>query len=441
MEVIKASITTKEIEGKQMKEYIGQRVKLHGSIYKIRKMSGFAFVLLRTKREVIQCVYSEEFSQFEIGRLKEEACVIISADVVAEERSKSGWELRLVEITILSEPKEELPVVINQKIVDTSMETLLDYRPITLRNEKERAIFKLQEGICVGFRNFLLQESFTEVHTPKIVYAGAEGGANIFQLKYFDREAYLAQSPQFYKQMMVGVFERVFEIAPVFRAEKHDTSRHLNEYTSVDLEMGYIESFYDIMQMETRMLRYTMEYLLANYQEELSLLQITLPKIKEIPAIKFMEAKELISKEYHREIKDLEDFEPEEEKLLYEIIKKKSGSEFVFVTHYPSKKRPFYAMEDPQNPEETLSFDLLFRGLEITTGGQRIHQYQEQVKKMQSRNMTVEQFESYLMMHKYGMPPHGGLGLGLERFTSKLLKQNNVRQSTLFPRDINRLIP
>ncbi len=441
MEVIKASITTKEIEGKQMKEYIGQRVKLHGSIYKIRKMSGFAFVLLRTKREVIQCVYSEEFSQFEIGRLKEEACVIISADVVAEERSKSGWELRLVEITILSEPKEELPVVINQKIVDASMETLLDYRPVTLRNEKERAIFKLQEGICVGFRNFLLQESFTEVHTPKIVYAGAEGGANIFQLKYFDREAYLAQSPQFYKQMMVGVFERVFEIAPVFRAEKHDTSRHLNEYTSVDLEMGYIESFYDIMQMETRMLRYTMEYLLANYQEELSLLQITLPKIKEIPAIKFMEAKELISKEYHREIKDLEDFEPEEEKLLYEIIKKKSGSEFVFVTHYPSKKRPFYAMEDPQNPEETLSFDLLFRGLEITTGGQRIHQYQEQVKKMQSRNMTVEQFESYLMMHKYGMPPHGGLGLGLERFTSKLLKQNNVRQSTLFPRDINRLIP
>jgi nondiscriminating aspartyl-tRNA synthetase len=205
--------------------------------------------------------------------------------------------------------------------------------------------------------------------------------------------------------------------------------------------MGYIESFHDIMQMETRMLRFTMEYLSANYQQELSLLNVTLPQTKEIPAIKFMEAKELISKEYNREIKDFEDFEPEEEKLLYEIIKKKTGSEFVFVTHYPTKKRPFYAMEDPQNTEETLSFDLLFRGLEITTGGQRIHQYQEQVKKMQSRNMTVEQFESYLMMHKYGMPPHGGLGLGLERFTSKLLNQNNVRLSTLFPRDINRLTP
>jgi nondiscriminating aspartyl-tRNA synthetase len=441
MEAIKGNVTEKVIEGSQMKEYIGQRIQLHGSIYKIRKMSGFAFVLLRTKREVIQCVYSEEFSQFEIGGLKEEACVIITADVVAEERSKSGWELRLIEITVLSEPSEELPVVINQKLVDASMETLLDYRPITLRNEKERAIFKLQEGICAGFRNFLHHESFTEVHTPKIVYAGAEGGANIFQLKYFDREAYLAQSPQFYKQMMVGVFERVFEIAPVFRAEKHDTSRHLNEYTSVDFEMGYIQSFHDIMQMETKMLRFTMEYLSTNYQYELTLLNVKLPEIAEIPAIKFMEAKELISKEFHREIKDFEDFEPEEEKLLYEVIKKKTGSEFVFVTHYPSKKRPFYAMEDSQNPEETLSFDLLFRGLEITTGGQRIHQYQEQVKKMESRNMTVEQFESYLMMHKYGMPPHGGLGLGLERFTSKLLNQNNVRLSTLFPRDINRLTP
>lgn len=441
MEAIKGNVTARVIEANEMNEYIGQRVQLHGSIYKIRKMSGFAFVLIRCKREVIQCVYSEEFSQFEIGALKEEACVIVTADVIAEERSKSGWELRLVEVTVLSEPREELPVVINQKLVEASMETLLDYRPITLRNEKERAIFKLQEGICTGFRNFLLKESFTEVHTPKIVYAGAEGGANIFQLKYFDQEAYLAQSPQFYKQMMVGVFERVFEIAPVFRAEKHDTSRHLNEYTSVDFEMGYIDSFQDIMQMETRMLGFTMEYLSANYQHELSLLNVKLPEITEIPAIKFMEAKELISKEYHREIKDLEDFEPEEEKLLYELIKKKTGSEFVFVTHYPSKKRPFYAMEDAQNPEETLSFDLLFRGLEITTGGQRIHHYQEQVAKMQSRNMTVEQFESYLMMHKYGMPPHGGLGLGLERFTSKLLNQNNVRLSTLFPRDMNRLTP
>lgn len=282
---------------------------------------------------------------------------------------------------------------------------------------------------------------FTEIHSPKIVFAGAEGGANIFHLNYFNKDAYLTQSPQFYKQMMVGVFERVFEIGPVFRAEKHDTSRHLNEYTSVDFEMGYIESFKDIMQMETMMLKHTLAELKENYSYELELLNVKLPDITAIPSIRFKEAKELISREYKREIRDFDDFEPEEEKLLYEIIKKETGSEFVFVTHYPSKKRPFYTMDDKTNPDETLSFDLLFRGLEITTGGQRIHDYNEQIQKMRQRNMNIVLFESYLMIHKYGMPPHGGLGMGLERFTSKLLNQDNVRFSTLFPRDINRLTP
>lgn len=439
--MLQGNIIDRDIEAEEIENYVGQRIRIHGSIYKIRKMSGFAFVLLRTKRKIVQCVYSEEFSQFDLNLLKEESSVCVTADVVKEERSKTGWELRMFEAKVLSTPQEELPIVINNKIVDTSMENLLDFRPITLRNEKERAIFKLQEGICNGLRAFLLGQKFTEIHTPKIVYAGAEGGANIFKLDYFGKEAYLAQSPQFYKQMMVGVFERVFEIAPVFRAEKHDTSRHLNEYTSVDFEMGYIESFEDIMEMETKMLQFTMHYLEVNYSYELELLKVSLPDVTGIPAIKFNEAKELISKEYKREIKDFDDFEPEEEKLLSKIIEKKTGSEFVFVTHYPSKKRPFYAKEDMNNREETLSFDLLFRGLEITTGGQRIHDYNEQSEKMKRRGMTVELFESYLMMHKYGMPPHGGLGLGLERFTSKLLNQENVRLATLFPRDIHRVTP
>jgi nondiscriminating aspartyl-tRNA synthetase len=429
------------IEFEDIEKYIGQSISIHGSIYKIRKMSSFSFVLLRTKRRFVQCIYSEEFSHFDINLLKEETCVYFTADVVSEERSKTGWELRILEVNVLSTPEEELPIVINNKIVDTSIEKLLDFRPITLRNEKERAIFKLQEGICNGFRAFLLEQKFTEIHTPKIVYAGAEGGANIFKLNYFGKEAFLAQSPQFYKQMMVGVFERVFEIAPVFRAEKHDTSRHLNEYTSVDFEMGFIESFEDIMQMETMMLHFTMNYLKENYNSELELLKVVIPNVTEIPVVKFMEAKELIAKEYKREIKDFDDFEPEEEKLLCKIILQKTGSELVFVTHYPSKKRPFYAKEDSNNTEETLSFDLLFRGLEITTGGQRIHDYNEQVEKMKRREMTIELFESYLMMHKYGIPPHGGLGLGLERFTSKLLNQDNVRLATLFPRDIHRVTP
>lgn len=441
--MIKINGTIKEtsIESEELIKHIGETIKIHGSIYKIRKMRGFAFVILRTKRAFVQCIYNEGMVNINLADLIEESCVSIEAEVIPEERSKTGYELKITNIEVLSEPVEELPIVINNKLIDTSMENLLDYRPITLRNEKERAIFKLQEGICNGFRNFLQAEKFTEIHTPKIVFAGAEGGANIFSLDYFNKKAYLAQSPQFYKQMMVGVFERVFEIAPVFRAEKHDTSRHLNEYTSVDCEMGYINSFYDIMEMETKMLQYTMKYLAEHYQNVLSLLQLELPEVAEIPAIKFYEAKELIAKEYNREIKDWDDFEPEEEKLLYEVIKKNTGSEFVFVTHYPTKKRPFYAKEDPNNKEVTESFDLLFRGLEITTGGQRIHNYYEQIAKMEARNMTVESFESYLMMHKYGMPPHGGLGLGLERFTSKLLNQNNVRYSTLFPRDINRITP
>jgi len=441
MHTINGIIQNNHIEYENIKEHIGKTIQIHGSIYKIRRMSGFAFVILRTSRELIQCIYSHEFSEFNLDILKEESCIELTAFVVADERSRTGWELRMISVKVLTTPSSESPIVINNKRVDTSLENLLNYRPITLRNEKERAIFKLQEGICKGFRNFLLDNKFTEIHSPKLVYAGAEGGANIFTVNYFGKELYLAQSPQFYKQMMVGVFERVFEIGPVFRAEKHDTSRHLNEYTSVDLEMGYIKSFEDIMQMEVRMLKYTIDELKENYKHELELLNVDLPAIEGIPSIKFMEAKELIAGEYNREIKDYEDFEPEEEKLLSEFIKKHTASDFVFVTHYPSKKRPFYTMDDPNNPSETLSFDLLFRGLEITTGGQRIHNYNEQLSKMQQRNMNISLFDSYLMLHKYGIPPHGGLGLGLERFTCKLLNQDNVRLTTLFPRDINRVIP
>ncbi len=429
------------VEAEQLWQFIGSKVQLHGMVYKIRKMSDFAFVLIRTKRSVVQCIYSSEFSNFSLEELQEESAVRITANVITEERSKTGYELQMLTIEILSEPEEISPIVINNKRVDTSLENLLNYRPVTLRNEKERAVFKIQEGLCRAIREFLYKERFTEIHSPKIVAEGAEGGANIFKLDYFGKQAYLAQSPQFYKQMMVGVFERVFEIAPVFRAEKHDTARHLNEYTSVDFEMGFIEGFEEIMEMETGMLKYSMAFLEENYETELALLKLKLPEITEIPAVKFAEAKEMVAKVYHREIRDMHDFEPEEEKLLSELIKKQTGSEFVFVTHYPSAKRPFYAMDSKENPEETLSFDLLFRGLEVTTGGQRIHNYREQVEKMEARGMNPEAFESYLMMHKAGMPPHGGLGLGLERLTGKLLNQENVRLATLFPRDINRVTP
>lgn len=424
-----------------LKKQIGEEVTIQASVYKIRKMSGFAFVILRTGRELIQCIWSKEEASFDISELFENSCVKVKGRIIEDTRSKAGFEIHLLEVKILSTPVEEVPVVINNKEVKVSLETLLDYRPITLRNEKERAIFRVQEGICQGARLFLQEQLFTEIHSPKIVYAGAEGGANIFKMDYFGREAYLSQSPQFYKQMMVGVYDRVYEIGAVYRAEKHDTSRHLNEYMGLDFEMGYIEDFSEIMEMETKMIQRMMSHLELNYKNELSLLNVALPKVKEIPTITFMEAKNRIGSTYNREIKDYYDFEPEEEKLLYEIIKKETGNDFVFVTHYPTAKRPFYAMEDSNNQEVTLSFDLLFRGLEVTTGGQRIHDYNQQIEKMRVRGMDPGLFESFLMIHKYGMPPHGGLGMGLERFTMCLLGRNNVRETSLFPRDIKRLVP
>lgn len=432
---------TEELEAEQLGAHIGEIVRLHGSIYKIRKMSSFAFVLLRTKRQMVQCVYEPAYARFALEELKEEACVRFTAEVIREERSRSGYDLHLLEVEILSEPEEVPPVVINQKRVNTSIENLLDYRPITLRNEKERAVFQIQARICQAFREFLDGQHFTEIHTPKLVAAGAEGGANIFSLSYFGEQAYLAQSPQFYKQMMVGVFDRVFETAPVFRAEKHNTKRHLNEYTSLDFEMGYIDGFEDIMEMETGFLQYTMELLKTSYAKELELLKIKLPDVTSIPRVRFDEAKQRVAEKYNRQFRNPFDLEPEEEVLIGQYFKEEYGSDFVFVTHYPSKKRPFYAMDDPADETYTLSFDLLFRGLEITTGGQRIHDYNKLMEKIAKRGMETEGMESYLSAFKYGMPPHGGLGIGLERLTMQLIGEDNVREATLFPRDLSRLEP
>ena len=325
--------------------------------------------------------------------------------------------------------------------MNVSLEKNLNLRPITLRNIRERAKFRIQMGIGEGFRNFLTSQGFTEVHTPKIGARGAEGGANIFKLDYFHRPAVLSQSPQFWKQMMVGVFERVFEIGPVFRAEKHNTKRHLNEYTSMDFEMGFIDSFYDIMDMETGALQAIMKNLQENYAKELKILNVDVPNVDKIPSVRFDEAKKLVSEKYNRQIKNPYDLDPEEEVLIGRYFKEEYGADFVYVTHYPSKKRPFYAMDDPADETFTLSFDCLFRGLEITTGGQRIHDYQMLLDKIEKRGMTPEGMDAYLMAFKCGMPPHGGLGLGLERLTMQLLGEENVRETTLFPRDMTRLEP
>ncbi|MBQ3047285.1 MAG: aspartate--tRNA(Asn) ligase [Clostridia bacterium] len=445
MDKINGTVLTDTIDFSEFSKHDGEVVSIRGYVHRIREMTGFSFVIIRTAKDTVQCVYAPEFSDYRWDeKICEEACVKVTGKVVSSKDAKGNdrYELQIHDIKILSLPAEGLPIVINKKQLDNiQLSTVLDLRPIAMRNPKERAIFKVQEGIARGFREYLMKNGFTEIRSPKIVFAGAEGGTNIFKLDYFGKEVFLAQSPQLYKQALVGVYERVFEIAPVFRAEHHDTSRHLNEYTSMDLEMGFINGFEDIMNTEVGALKYIMNLLKTEYKEEVELLHADIPEITDIPVIKFMDAKELLMKKFKYQPQDMKDFDPQEEELLGKYAKKELGSDFLFVTHYPSKKRPFYTMDDPTDPEYTLSFDLLFRGLEITSGGQRIHDYKEQVAKMEKLGMNPELFETYLMLHKYGAPPHGGLGIGLERLTMHLLGAKNVRETTMFPRDINRVTP
>ena len=445
MDKINGTFLSETVCFKDFKSFNNQIVTVKGYIHRIREMTGFSFVIIRTERDLIQCVYAPEFSSYRWDeKLCEEACVKVVGKVVSSTDAKGNerFELQIHDIVILSLPAQGLPIVINKKQLDNiQLSTVLDLRPISMRNPKERAIFKVQEGIARGFRECLMKNGFTEIRSPKINFAGAEGGTNIFKLDYFGKQVYLAQSPQLYKQALVGVYQKVFEVAPVFRAEHHDTSRHLNEYTSMDFEMGFINGFEDIMNTEVMVLKYIMNLLKTEYKDELDILHVDVPEITEVPVIKFMDAKELLMTKFKYKPQDMKDFDPAEEELLGKYAKKELNSDFLFVTHYPSKKRPFYTMDDPNDPEYTLSFDLLFRGLEITSGGQRIHDYNEQVEKMKKCGMDPEQFETYLMLHKYGAPPHGGLGIGLERLTMHLLGAKNVRETTMFPRDINRVTP
>lgn len=420
----------------------GQKVKVNGAVHTIRDMGTVAFVVLRKREGLLQGVYEEGTAGFDLKDLREADAVEIEGTLEKNEKAPNGIEIRMESLRILSEPEADMmPLAISKWKLNTSLDAKLNYRPIALRNVRERAKFKLQEGITRAFRDFLYEQGFTEIYTPKIGAKSAEGGANLFRLDYFHRPAVLQQSPQLYKQMMVGVFDRVFETAPVFRAEKHNTKRHLNEYTSLDFEMGYIDGFEDIMAMETGFLQYTMALLEKEYARELKILDIKVPKTKEIPAVRFDEIKRLVAEKYDRKIKNPFDLEPEEEMLISRYAKEEWDADFVFVTHYPSKKRPFYAMDDPADSTYTLSFDLLFRGMEITTGGQRIHDYHELLAKMEKRGMTDEGMEQYLSAFKHGMPPHGGLGIGMERLTMKMMNEDNVRETTLFPRDLSRLEP
>jgi len=430
---------------KSLVDHIDTEVTIGGWVDVRRDHGKLIFMDIRDGNGYVQTVVLPEHTEaLEVATtLRSEDVVLVTGKVNArpERMVKEGMngslELEVLSIEVLSKA-QELPFAPD---VELNLDTLLDYRPLTLRSRKERAIFKVQAEIVRAYRDFLVGEGFTEFQSPKLVGGDAEGGAGVFKVEYFkSHDAYLATSPQFYKQMMVGVYEKVFTVGNVYRAEKHSTSRHINEYTSLDLEMGFIKDHTDIMALETRMLRYIIEQLRTNVAEEFKTLGAELPTAPEtFPSFKLREVQALIKQETGEDCTEEPDLEPQHERWLSAYAKEKFDSDFVFVTHYPVSKRPMYTYEDEADEGFTKSFDLLFRGIEITTGGQRIHNHDLLVEKIKGKGLDPTNFSFYLQSFKYGMPPHGGLGMGLERLTAKMLGLDNVKEATLFPRDLNRI--
>lgn len=426
-------------------ENIGKTVSISGSVDVRRDHGKLVFLDIRDRSGKVQvvCLPNHEEALTLAQTLRPEW--IVSIEGVVNERPEKmrtegvngNLELEATSITILAEA-QELPF---EKDTQVNLDTYLDYLPLTLRSERARAIFRVQAEITNAYRGFLGLEGFTEFQAPKLIGDDAEGGANVFSVPYFnDKVAHLGTSPQFYKQIMVGVLERVYAIGNVYRAEKHSTTRHLNEYTSMDMEMGFITDHRDLMEVETRLMHAIIKQLGENCASEFKLLDATLPAApQEFPTMKLREALELIYKETGRDNRNEPDLEPEDERWLSEWAAREKGSDFLFITHYPVSKRPMYTMEDTNDPGYTSSFDLLFRGVEITTGGQRRHNYDNLVEGIKSKGLDPEKFSYYLQAFKYGMPPHGGWGMGLERLTQKMLGLANVKEATLFPRDINRI--
>jgi len=430
---------------KNLKENTGKEVKIAGFVDIRRDHGKLIFIDLRDMDGLVQMVALPNHKEaHEIAQKLRPEWVIEVEGIVNERPEKminpdletGTIEIEITGIKVLSEA-QELPF---DKDTELNLDTYLNHLPLTLRDEKKRAIFKVQANIIQGFREFLIKDNFTEIQVPKIVGEDAEGGANSFELEYFKHKAYLAQSPQFYKQIMVGVFERVFTTTSVYRAEKHSTTRHLNEYTSLDFEFGFIKDHEDIMAMQNRLLVFMVNKLKENCSKEFKILEATIPEVSEkIPQMKLKEAQELIKKETGEDCTKELDLEPQHERWLCDYAKEKLDSEFIFITHYPTAKRPMYTYEDENDLGYTKSFDLLFRGVEITTGGQRIHNYEKLVEAIKKKGFDPEKFSFYLQAFKYGMPSHGGIGMGLERLTAKMLGLENIKEATLFPRDLNRI--
>ncbi len=425
----------------QLKEKIVENVGLCGRIYSRRELGeDLVFLNLQDKDGLVQVVFEGNYAKN--ADVKIASIVKIFGFVKEEKRSAIGVEIQGERLELLEAPKEELPFDLSKKLLKVELSTLLDNRPITIRHETIRSIFNIYDTVISSYSEIMRSLGFKEVKTPKILGAASEGGANFFCLDYFDKKAFMAQSPQFYKQMCVGAFERVFEVGSVFRAERSFTTRHVNEYISLDAEFGFIKDYTDVMDMLTLAIKYIFNRIEEKNINDLKFHNAELPKIPEkIPAVKLAEMKKIIKERYKYDVPKDTDIDPQGEVYACQYAKEEFNSDFIFLTHYPKAQRPFYTMPDDENPEETKSFDLIFKGTEITTGSQRIHRYDDLVKSINDFGLDYEDFGFYLEAFKYAMPPHGGWGMGSERIVYKLLNLGSIKEAILFPRDVKRLHP
>ena len=422
----------------ELSKMANETVMLRGWVHKIIDLSHVVFVKLRDKSGIVQLVCDKD----QVKDLRLENAIEVIGTKCENEKAPGGIEIEVDNIKILGTTYyEKLPFEVNSFKNKAALETQLDHRTIALRRPEVRAIFKVQNEIETAFRDYLKEKHFEQIHTAKIIDSSTEGGSEMFTVNYFDRRSFLAQSPQFYKQMMVGAgFERVFEIGHAYRAELHNTWRHLNEYVSLDVEMGFIKDEYELMDLEEGFINYLYEHLNKTCKKELEMYKIELPQKVNIPRITLDKAHEILLEKYNKK-SPLGNIDAEGEVLISKYVKEKYDCDFVFLTKYPVSKRPMYTMMDDEDKNLTKSFDLIFDGLEITTGGQRIHDYEMLKENIIKFNLNPDDFDFYLETFKYGMPPHGGFAIGLERLTMKILKLSNIREAALVPRDMKRLTP
>jgi nondiscriminating aspartyl-tRNA synthetase len=426
----------------QLREHIGERVMVAGWLHNFRALGKINFVLVRDGFGIAQAMTQDANAVAPLDGLQNESLVQIVGTVVAEKQAPSGLELHDIAIQVVTPVTAVPPIPLNKPTMNVSLDVFLDHATVALRHPTRRAYFRIGASVMAAFREFLNGENFTEIQSPKLVASATESGANVFAVDYFGQKAYLAQSPQFYKQIMVGVFERVYEVGPVFRAEPHDTTRHVNEYVSMDVEFGFIENHFTVMALLTRLIRHFLVRLAERNAAEIELLGIKMPSAPEkFPHIHFRDAQQFIFEKHGDDCRNEPDLAPQHERWLGEWARETYNSDFLFVVGYPMSKRPFYTHPDPENPKYSLSFDLLFRGTELVTGGQRLHRYDDYLASLARAKYSTEPFTYYLEAMKHGMPPHGGFAIGMERFIMQLAGLHNLREATLFPRDMKRLAP